>query len=256
MSIFASLSAAGRRAWTRSLGAVAVMAAPSCAPAQADGALRSPVAQAEFEEARHRMVSEQIEARGVRHQGVLDAMRSVPRHEFVPDEYRSLAYSDRALPIGLDQTISQPYIVALMTELIDPSPDERVLEVGTGSGYQAAVAARLVGQVYSIELLPELAASAAERLERLGVSNVEVRAGDGYMGWPEHAPFDAILVTAGADHIPAPLFEQLARGGRMVIPVDDHDGGQVLQVVEKRADGGADVQDVALVRFVPLLRAN
>jgi protein-L-isoaspartate(D-aspartate) O-methyltransferase len=143
-----------------------------------------------------------------------------------------------------------------MTELIDPEPGDRVLEVGTGSGYQAAVAAEIVERVYSIELLPELAASATERLARLGVTNVEVRAGDGYLGWPEHAPFDGILVTAGADHVPPPLVEQLAPGARMVIPVDDTRGGQVLQVVEKLPDGRIDVRNVTPVRFVPLLRAN
>jgi protein-L-isoaspartate(D-aspartate) O-methyltransferase len=202
------------------------------------------------------MVREQIEARGVSDPSVLEALRSVPRHEFVPDEYRSLAYSDRPLPIGLGQTISQPYIVGLMTELLVPEPDDVVLEVGTGSGYQAAVVARLVRQVYSVELLPDLAASAARRLARLGVSNVEVRSGDGYLGWPEHAPFDGILVTAGADHVPPPLLEQLRPGARMVIPVDDPDGGQILQVIEKRSDGTLDIRNVALVRFVPLLRPN
>jgi protein-L-isoaspartate(D-aspartate) O-methyltransferase len=202
------------------------------------------------------MVREQIEARGVSDSRVLDAMHAVPRHEFVLPEHRSLAYADRPLPIGLGQTISQPYVVALMTALLEPEPGDRVLEVGTGSGYQAAVAARLVEQVYSIELLPELAASAAERLERLGVTNVEVRAGDGYLGWPERAPFDGILVTAGADHVPQPLVEQLATGAHMVIPVGDGGGDQVLQVVTKREDGGVDVRDVAPVRFVPLLRGN
>ncbi|HSH75985.1 MAG TPA: protein-L-isoaspartate(D-aspartate) O-methyltransferase, partial [Longimicrobiales bacterium] len=202
------------------------------------------------------MVSDQIEARGVSDPAVLRAMATVPRHEYVLPEYRVFAYADQPLPIGLGQTISQPYIVALMTELIEPRPGDRVLEVGTGSGYQAAVAAAVVSHVYSIELLPELAHSAAERLARLGVSNVEVRAGDGYLGWPEQAPFDGILVTAGAEHIPQPLVEQLAPGARMVIPVDHDDGGQVLEVVEKRADGSVDVRDVALVRFVPLRRAN
>ena len=245
-----------RSAAALSFGIALLLAAPSCAPAP-DRAGGSPAAQeTDDQEARSRMVSEQIGARGVSDPRVLEAMRDVPRHEFVLPEHRGLAYADRPLPIGLDQTISQPYIVGLMTELIDPQPEDRVLEVGTGSGYQAAVAARLVEQVYSIELLPELAASAAERLARLGVTNVEVRAGDGYLGWPEHAPFDGILVTAGADHVPPPLVEQLAPGARMVIPVDHADGGQVLQVVEKRADGSVAVRDVAMVRFVPLLRGN
>ena len=225
-----------------------------CAPSSEQAAAAGQ--QVDHEEARRRMVREQIEARGVRDPAVLGAMRAVPRHEFVLPEHRSLAYADRPLPIGLGQTISQPYIVALMTELLEPEPGDRVLEVGTGSGYQAAVAARLVGHVYSIELLPELASSAAERLGRLGVSNVEVRAGDGYLGWPEHAPFDGILVTAGADHVPPPLLEQLAPGARMVIPVEDAGGDQVLQVLAKREDGSVDVREVAPVRFVPLLRGR
>jgi len=233
-----------------------MLAAASCAPAPDGAGAAAAGPQVDFGEARLRMVSEQIEARGVSDASVLEAMRNVPRHEFVPEPYQSLAYSDRPLPIGSGQTISQPYIVGLMSELLEPEPGDVVLEVGTGSGYQAAVAARLVERVYSIELLPELAASAAQRLARLGVSNVEVRSGDGYLGWPEHAPFDGILVTAGADHVPPPLVEQLAPGARMVIPVDDDDGGQVLQVIEKRPDGTLDIRNVALVRFVPLLRAN
>jgi protein-L-isoaspartate(D-aspartate) O-methyltransferase len=200
------------------------------------------------------MVARQIEARGVTHEGVLRAMREVPRHEFVPSEHADLAYDDRPLPIGHQQTISQPYVVALMTELIAPEPGDRVLEVGTGSGYQAAVASEVVAEVYSIELISELATSAAERLQRLGYDNVQVRAGDGYLGWPEHAPFDGILVTAGADHVPQPLIDQLAVGGRMVIPVGDRPGEQVLRVLEKRPDGTTGSRDVVPVRFVPLLR--
>jgi len=200
------------------------------------------------------MVAEQIAARGVADARVLEAMSTVPRHAFVPADYRALAYEDRPLPIGSGQTISQPYIVALMTELIEPQPGDRILEVGTGSGYQAAVAGEVVAEVYSIELLPELATSAAERLQRLGVENVTVRAGDGYLGWPEHAPFDGILVTAGADHIPEPLVEQLAPGARMVIPVGEGGPDQVLKVIEKRQDGGVEIEDVLPVRFVPLRR--
>ena len=231
-----------------------LLALAACAPSPEQAAPGRE--QADFDEARPRMVREQIEARGVQNAAVLAAMRFVPRHEYVPSAYWDLAYADRPLPIGQGQTISQPYIVALMTELLEPEPDDRILEVGTGSGYQAAVAARVVGQVYSVELVPQLAASAAERLERLGVTNVEVRAGDGYLGWPEHAPFDGILVTAGADHVPPPLVEQLAPGGRMVIPVGEAGGDQVLQVIEKRPDGGVDVREVVPVRFVPLLRGN
>jgi len=241
------------------LGAVVTLGvlAPACGPAQEqarDSAV--PHQETDFAAARRLMVSEQIQARGVSDAAVLEAMARVPRHEFVPPEHRALAHADRPLPIGRGQTISQPYIVALMTELMAPDPGDRILEVGTGSGYQAAVAAAVVSQVYSIELVPELARSAAERLRRLGVSNVEVRSGDGYLGWPERAPFDGILVTAGADHIPEPLIEQLAVGARMVIPVGEVSSNQVLQVVEKLPGGGVDVRDVALVRFVPLLRGN
>jgi protein-L-isoaspartate(D-aspartate) O-methyltransferase len=210
--------------------------------------------QVDYTSARHDMVTRQIEARGVRNARVLQAMRDVPRHEFVPEDYGALAYDDRPLPIGLGQTISQPYVVGLMTELLAPEPGDRILEVGTGSGYQAAVAAEVVGEVYSIELLPELAQSAAERLRRLGIDNVHVRQGDGYLGWPEQAPFDGILVTAGADHVPPPLVEQLAPGARMVIPVGETDEDQVLRVIEKLPDGSVDSRDVTPVRFVPLLR--
>ena len=207
-----------------------------------------------FDDLRKAMVETQIRSRGLTHAGVLRAMLDVPRHEFVPESLRSSAYEDGPLPIGLDQTISQPYIVALMTELADPKPEHRVLEVGTGSGYQAAVIARLVSQVYTIEIIPEHARSAAERLKRLGVKNVEVRAGNGYLGWPEHAPFDAILVTAGAMEIPPALAEQLKPGGRMIIPVGSGPADQILKVVEKRTSGRIETRDVLPVRFVPLRR--
>jgi protein-L-isoaspartate(D-aspartate) O-methyltransferase len=210
----------------------------------------------DFDRARRLMVEEQIVARGVVHPAVTEAMSSVPRHEFVPSAHALEAYADHPVPIGLGQTISQPYIVALMTELLEPEPGDRVLEVGTGSGYQAAVASSVVAQVYSIELLPDLAAAAAERLARLGFDNVEVRSGDGYLGWPERAPFDGILVTAGADHVPSPLVDQLALGARMIIPVGDPLGGQVLQVVEKERDGSLRVTEVTPVRFVPLRRSR
>lgn len=208
----------------------------------------------DYEAQRRLMVEQQIAARGIEDARVLEAMSRVPRHEFVPAEMRTFAYTDRPLPIGLEQTISQPYVVALMTELLEAEPGDRILEVGTGSGYQAAVAAELVAEVYSIEIKPELARSAAATLERLGVDNVVVMAGDGYLGWPEHAPFDGILVTAGADHVPPPLVEQLRPGAKMIIPVGDVSTYQVLQVVRKRADGGTDVEEVIPVRFVPLLR--
>jgi len=210
--------------------------------------------QVNLDDARRRMVADQIQARGIQNRRVLDAMRAVPRHEFVPEQYRDLAYDDSPLPTSLGQTISQPYIVALMTELIDPSPEHRVLEIGTGSGYQSAVLSRLVRDVYTIEILPELARTAAQRLERLNFKNVHVREGDGYQGWPEHAPFDSILVTAAAPEIPKPLVDQLKRGGRLIIPVDNAAGHQTLQVIEKDNDGSMRVRDLIPVRFVPLVR--
>ena len=198
------------------------------------------------------MVETQLVARGIQDPAALRAMRTVPRHRFVPPEWVGYAYDDSPLPIGYDQTISQPYIVALMTELIKPRKGQRVLEVGTGSGYQAAVLAEIVDSVYTIEILPELAASSAERLARLGYKNVIVRQGDGYRGWPERAPFDAILVTAAAERIPPPLVEQLKDGGVMVIPVDSAESIQSLTLVRKQ---GATVitQTVLPVRFVPLV---
>jgi protein-L-isoaspartate(D-aspartate) O-methyltransferase len=202
------------------------------------------------------MVEEQISARGVRNERVLGAMNRVERHEFVSDGMQHSSYEDTPLPIGEGQTISQPYIVALMTELADPQPEHRVLEVGTGSGYQAAVLAELVAQVYTIELLPKLAESATERLRRLGYADrVHVRAGDGYLGWPDAAPFDSILVTCGADHVPEPLFEQLKPGARMIIPVGPR-AAQKLLVVEKDSDGKRSSRDVIPVRFVPLRRES
>jgi protein-L-isoaspartate(D-aspartate) O-methyltransferase len=240
-----------QRRWAAGLALLAWSCAP---PPEQRGASADSAQTTELDRARAGMVSEQIAARGVSDPRVLEAMSTVPRHEFVPPEYRARAYEDRPLPIGLGQTISQPYIVAFMTELVAPEPGDRILEVGTGSGYQAAVAAELVAEVYSIELLPELAATAAERLERLGVANVFVRAGDGYLGWPEHAPFDGILVTAGADHVPEPLLEQLAPGARMVIPVGEAGADQVLRLIEKLPNGELDVEDVLPVRFVPLRR--
>ena len=228
----------------------------SCGPTLPDqaSAFTPSRQQINFGRARRQMVEEQIEARGVTDPGVLEAMRLVPRHEYVPAEYRAVAYSDTPLPIGLNQTISQPYIVALMTELLQTEPDDRLLEIGTGSGYQAAVAAELVSEVYSIEIIPELARSAAERLDRLGVSNVFVRAGDGYLGWPEQGPFDGILVTAGAEHIPEPLVEQLKPGARMIIPVGESSSFQILKVIETLPGGEVEIRDVTPVRFVPLIR--
>ncbi|MBW2493571.1 MAG: protein-L-isoaspartate(D-aspartate) O-methyltransferase [Deltaproteobacteria bacterium] len=195
------------------------------------------------------MVRRQIAARDVRNPQVLDAMRAVPRHRFVPPASRDRAYLDRPLPIGYGQTISQPYIVAAMTELLHPESTDRVLEIGTGSGYQAAVVSRLVAKVYTIEIVPELAESAAKTLAELGYANIEVTAGDGYRGIPKQAPFDGILVTAAPEEIPAPLIEQLAVGGRMVIPVGDF--YQQLTVVEK-TEKGISKRTVFPVRFVPM----
>jgi len=202
-----------------------------------------------------RMVREQIEARGVSNARVLQAMRNTPRHEFVPEQLQSQAYEDGPLPIGYNQTISQPYIVAVMTELLEPRKEDRVLEIGTGSGYQAAVLSRLVKQVYTIELLEELANSARQRLRRLGYVNVEVRAGDGYAGWPEQAPFDKIIVTAAPESIPQALLDQLKPGGVMVVPAGPF-GLQELMVVEKDKKGVTRTRSVLPVRFVPMLRKD
>jgi protein-L-isoaspartate(D-aspartate) O-methyltransferase len=183
---------------------------------------------------------------------VMAVLAEVPRHEFVPQDQRPHAYENRPLPIGHGQTISQPYIVALMTDLLKPQPEHRVLEIGTGSGYQAAVLARLVKEVYSIEIITELGQQATERLQRLGYDNVTVRTGDGYFGWEEQAPFDGIVVTAAADHIPPPLIRQLKPGGRMVIPVGSRFMVQQLVLVEKDAGGAATTRQILPVLFVPL----
>lgn len=213
----------------------------------------SPAAEGDgFASRRAAMVAHQIGARGVSDPGVLDAMRSVPRHLFVPESEVPYAYDDHPLPIGLGQTISQPFMVAAMSELAQVRPGDTVLEVGTGSGYQAAVLDCMGARVFTIEIVEELARTAAERLARLGYTNTTVRAGDGYAGWPEHAPFDAVLVTAGATHVPQPLVDQMKPGAKMVIPVGPTLDVQSLKVLTKRADGGVDEQDVMPVRFVPL----
>jgi len=201
-------------------------------------------------ERRHHMVQRQIEERGIDDPDVLRAMGKVRRHLFVPGEFRSAAYKDRPLPIGQGQTISQPYIVALMTELANVDPGDRVLEVGTGSGYQAAILARLAESVYSVEIVEELGKTARKRLDKLGYGNVHVRIGDGFRGWPEHAPFEAIVVTAAPPAIPGPLKEQLAPGGSLVIPVGE--GWQELKVVEKTADGTLKDHAIIPVQFVPM----
>jgi len=221
---------------------------PRPSPAVTAGPLPDP-----FVERRQAMVENQIEARDLSDPAVLEAMRTVPRHLFVPVEYLDQAYNDHPLPIGYGQTISQPYIVALMTDLIDLRPGERVLEIGTGSGYQAAILAQVTGQVYTIEIIPELAGRAQQTFDRLGYEQITAKQADGYHGWAEHAPFDAILVTAAPDHVPQPLVNQLADRGRMVIPIGPPGGYQSLWVLERQGDqilrtnwGG--------VRFVPLTR--
>jgi len=209
--------------------------------------------EAVFAQRRERMVLETIERRGISDKDVLRAMRAVPRHLFVPEDERAYAYGDYPLPIGFGQTISQPYIVALMTELLEMREGDKVLEVGTGSGYQAAVLAEMPGiEVYTIEIIPELAESARERLERLGYTQAHCRQGDGYYGWPEHAPFDAIIVTAAPDHVPQPLLDQLAPGGRMVIPIGPPGGYQTLWKFVKDAKGEVQAFNMGGVAFVPL----
>jgi protein-L-isoaspartate(D-aspartate) O-methyltransferase len=183
---------------------------------------------------------------------VMDAMASVPRHRLIPDNVLDSSYANRPLPIGHGQTISQPYIVAVMTDLLKTTPSSRVLEVGTGSGYQAAILAELVEKIYSIEIIEPLGLLARDNLAALGYRNIEVRIGDGYYGWEEQAPFDAIVVTAAASHIPPPLIEQLARGGRMVIPVGSRFMVQQLVLVEKDDDGEITTRQILPVRFVPL----
>jgi protein-L-isoaspartate(D-aspartate) O-methyltransferase len=191
------------------------------------------------------------ERRGIA-EPVLKVMAKVRRHAFVPRKAQGEAYADRPLPIGYGQTISQPYIVALMTDLLELGPDDVALELGTGSGYQAAVLAELAQAVYSIEIVKPLASEAAARLRRLGYDNAEVKQGDGYFGWPEHGPFDAIVVTAAASHVPPPLVEQLKPGGRMVIPVGAAFQVQYLMLVQKAADGTVTTESLLPVRFVPL----
>ena len=203
-----------------------------------------------FKAMRERMVKTQIKARGISDERVLEAMRRVPRHKFIPENLQSLAYDDSPVPIGENQTISQPYIVALMTESLKLDGDENVLEIGTGSGYQAAVLAELVGEVYSIEIVQSLCDQATKRLQNLGYKNVHVQCGDGYQGWPEHAPFDGIIVTAAPNHIPQPLIDQLKPGGRLIIPVGEW--FQELMLITKGKDGKIKKESIIPVRFVPM----
>jgi len=207
--------------------------------------------EAAFAGARERMVEEQIKARGITNPEVLAAMAKVPRHRFVLEEYLSQAYAERALPIGYGQTISQPYIVALMTELLELKPGDKVLEVGTGSGYQAAILAELTTYVYTVEIIEALGKRAAAVLRELGY-DVHVRVGDGYYGWEEHGPFDAIIVTCASSHVPSPLTRQLKEGGRMVIPVGPPGHYQTLWLIERK-DGQLHSTNMGGVIFVPML---
>jgi protein-L-isoaspartate(D-aspartate) O-methyltransferase len=232
---------------------------PSAPPAtatatpQAAGTLEATLSteEAAFAQARHSMVETQIRALDVTDPDVLRVMEKVPRHKFVPPEYLNQAYEDRPLPIGEGQTISQPYIVALMTELLHLQRGEKVLEIGTGSGYQAAILAELTDQVYTVEIIDVLAAQAAKRLQELGYSNVQVKSGDGYYGWEEHAPYDCIIVTCAPDHVPPPLIAQLKDGGRLVIPVGPPGAYQSLWQIEKHGDKVIS-NNITGVIFVPM----
>ncbi|PYJ50459.1 MAG: protein-L-isoaspartate(D-aspartate) O-methyltransferase [Verrucomicrobia bacterium] len=216
----------------------------------ASGCGQKPAAVVDLASERQRMVQGQLISRGVRDERVLEAFSKIPREEFVPQDSRAASYTDQPLPIGYGQTISQPYIVAFMTEQLHPSSGDHVLEIGTGSGYQAAVLAELVAEVYSIEIIEPLAKSAEATLQRLGYKNVHVKVGDGYKGWPEHAPFDAITVTCAPDHVPQPLIDQLKEGGRMIIPVGGL-GDQELYLLQKK-NGELQRRAVLPVRFVPM----
>ncbi|MGH3752078.1 MAG: protein-L-isoaspartate(D-aspartate) O-methyltransferase [Pseudonocardiaceae bacterium] len=242
-------AAAGARIAVLLLLVMGTLGACSSGDERAAGVPKEAVSQPD----RLAMVQTQIAARGVNDARVLDAMRAVARHEFVPREQVGRAYDDRALPIGEGQTISQPYIVALMTELLDVQPGEAVLEIGTGSGYQAAVAAELTERVYTVEILPKLARRAAATLDRLGYARVQMKTADGYFGWAEHGPYDGIIVTAAPDHIPAPLVAQLKEGGRMVIPIGPPGNYQTLWRLTKQ-QGKVVSENITDVAFVPLTR--
>ena len=206
-----------------------------------------------YEVKRKAMVEDQIVARGITDKATIMAMKKVPRHLFIPRDYLGLAYNDGPLLIGHNQTISQPYIVAYMTEILNPSKGKKALEIGTGSGYQAAILAEIVDHVYSIEIIPELAENASEKITRLGYKNITIKQGDGYKGWPELAPFDIVIVTAACDHIPQPLVDQLADNGRLVIPVGEPGQVQKLILVVKK-NGKIKQETLTLVRFVPFTR--
>lgn len=241
------------RSWLSVLSGVLWTTACLAAGDQSAARERGSPAQApdRWADARETMVARQIEARGVRSPAVLAAMRKVARHLFVPAELVRDAYDDSPLPIGFGQTISQPYIVAYMSEVLDVGREHKVLEIGTGSGYQAAVLGELAARVYTIEIVPELGERAARLLSDLGYDNVEVRVGDGYLGWPEEAPFDRIMVTAAPDHVPQPLIDQLKVGGKLIVPVGR--GVQDMTIVTKHADRVV-TETTIPVRFVPLTR--
>jgi protein-L-isoaspartate(D-aspartate) O-methyltransferase len=239
--------------WVALLLAV-LLCACAAQPAATAAPTRTLLPEDTFAQARAHMVATQIAGRGVADARVLDAMRQVPRHRFVPDDLTSQAYADHPLPIGHGQTISQPYIVALMTEALQVQPGDRILEIGTGSGYQAAVLAALDAQTYTIEIIPELAAQAAARLQALGYANVQVRQADGYFGWEEEAPFDAIIVTAAPDHLPQPLANQLAEGGRLIVPIGPQGSYQTLWQFEK-VQGELQATNLGDVSFVPFTRS-
>jgi protein-L-isoaspartate(D-aspartate) O-methyltransferase len=209
----------------------------------------------DFARLRGEMVKKQIEKRGIKDPAALSALRKTPRHLFVPNNVLDDAYDDRPLPIGYGQTISQPFIVAYMTEIVKPKPDHRVLEIGTGSGYQAAVLAEIVKEVYTIEIIDSLGSQARNRLNKLNYKNITVKTGDGYYGWKDKSPFDAIVVTAAAEHIPPPLIEQLKEGGRMIIPVGSPFMVQQLMLVEKKG-GKTRTSNLMPVRFVPFKRSQ
>lgn len=210
-------------------------------------------AQVDYTAMRRQMVVNQLKARDIYHSATLDAMGRVPRHAFVPEDIRIYSYGDHPLSIGHGQTISQPYMVAYMTQAIRPRKEFKVLEIGTGSGYQAAILAEIVDSVYTIEIVDALAQTAKRRLRNLGYSNVQVRSGDGYHGWPEAAPFDAIVVTAGAEEIPMPLVAQLKEGGRMILPLGPHNSiRQLVRITKKK--GGLKTENLMAVRFVPFTR--
>ncbi|MCL7488840.1 MAG: protein-L-isoaspartate(D-aspartate) O-methyltransferase [Desulfobulbaceae bacterium] len=228
---------------------------PGCFSPAIDWGCSAAAAADGLEAERERMVAQQLADRGITDKNVLRALQTVPRHLFVPKKTRRMAYADVPLPIGHGQTISQPYIVAFMTEIIQPGSNHRVLEIGTGSGYQAAVLAELTDRVYTMEIIPELAEDAKDRLQKLGYANVEVRQGDGYNGWPEASPFDAIVVTAAAEFIPPPLIDQLKEGGRMIIPVGSPFYVQHLMLVEKN-QGRITTRKLLPVRFVPFRRSE